>query len=144
MNTIPRERPRTRQDKRALWSESPELRDSVKDDLIEWGRAQKGGFPDLGYPQNPPFTVEPQRMPPAYDADKVDAITDTLTMWNLVQRMMGTDKQRAMAWRLRAILIAHFISNAPAESIAKKFRISRRTFWRQLDEAMYRFWRMHY
>ena len=144
MNTIPRERPRTRQDKRALWENSPELRESVRADLTEWGKAQKGGFPDLGYPREQPFSITPSKAPPSHDPDKVDAISDTLTMWTLIQREVPDIEKRANMLRLLLILKTHFVSDAPAESKAKRFKVSRSSFWRLVDESMFRFWVLHY
>lgn len=133
-----------RQDRRALWNDSPELRESVRADLEEWGRAQRGGFPDLGYPREQPFSVTPSKMPPSYDADKVQAITDTLTLWNLAQREIRDTDRRAEVLRLLFVLRLHFISDAPAESKAKRMKVSKRTFWRLVDEATCRFWILHY
>lgn len=53
------------------WQESPELRKSVQILLADWGRAYRGGWPDLGYPDHQPWTTPPQRDPaPPYDAEQ--------------------------------------------------------------------------
>jgi len=133
-----------RQDRRALWNDSKELRESVRADLEEWGDAQRGGFPDLGYPHEQPFVVTPSKMPPTYDADKVQAITDTITLWNLSQRQIRDIDRRAEVLRLLLVLKLHFISDAPADAKSKRMKVSKRTFWRLVDEATCRFWILHY
>ena len=132
------------QDKRALWNDSPQLRESVREDLVEWGRAQRGGWPDLGYPKEAPFSNEPQRQPPSYDLDKVDAMTKTLILWTLELHNIPDLDKRARFARMLKVLKVHFISDAPAEAKARRFKTSIRTFWRLVDEASFRFWLLHY
>ena len=127
--------------KRATWDNSPELRDSVRDLLTEWGYAMRGGLPDLGYPHEQPFSVTPSKAAPCYDADKVDSVNVTLSAWMMEQRRkhISIDKRRE-SMRLILTLRFHFTSDRPAEAKAKAMNVSKRTFWRRVDEAMYRFW----
>ena len=132
------------QDKRALWNDSPELRRSVRDDLTEWGNAQRGGWPDLGYPKEQPFSNEPTKMPPSYDLDKVDAITETFVLWTLSLGEIPDIDKRARVKRLLKVLKVHFISDAPAEAKARRFKVRRSRFWELVNEASFRFWVLHY
>ena len=134
----------TSHDKRAVWDNSPELRESVRDDLYEWGGAMRGGFPDLGYPSQQPFASLPSKSPPTYDADKVDAITDTFVMWNLIQREIADILVRREFEKLQRAIKLHFIRQGPAEANAKRMNIGRTKFYRLVGEAMYRFWVLHY
>ncbi len=139
---LQREAPK-RQDPRGLWDNSPELRDRVKAELYEWGGAQRGGLPDLGYPHEQPFSVTPSKMPPSYDIERVQAITDTFTLWTLVCERMADADDRSNQRRLMGVLRVYFIGQGPSESCAKKMGCSRQHFYRLLGEAMYRFWRIH-
>lgn len=131
-------------DHEALWNDSPELRDSVRADLAEWGMAQRGGLPDLGYPPEANFWVAPSKSAPCYDQDKIDAINDTLVFWSLEAREIEDVEHAAHMLRTILALRVHFMSGAPAESKARRFNMSRRSYYRMIDDAMYRFWRLHY
>lgn len=131
-------------DKRALWENSPALRESVRDDLYEWGGAMRGGWPKIGYYSEQPFSITPSKMPPSHDADKVQAITDTFVMWVLIQRETDDAEIRSELGRLQRALKLYFVRQGPAEANAARMKVSRRTFYRILGEAMYRFWVLHY
>jgi len=133
----------TNQDKRALWDNSPELRQSVRDDLEEWGKAMRGGWPDLGYPKKQPF-VKSDAVEFRYDVDKVQAMTDTFTLWRLAIRDIEDDYIMRKMLDLILTLRIHYISDRPIESKAKSMNISKSTFKRRLSESIYRFWFLHY
>lgn len=130
--------------RRALWENSPALRESVRDDLYEWGGAMRGGMPKIGYYSEQPFSITPSKMPPSYDADKVQAITDTFVMWVLIQKEADDPEIRAELGRLQRALKLYFVRQGPAEANAARMKVSKRTFYRILGEAMYRFWVLHY
>jgi len=129
---------------RATWDNSPELRESVRRDLEQWGKAQRGGMPDLGYPHEQPFSVSPGPATPTFDPELVQAITDSLTLWRLTLRSMPNDDRKAKLLQLLVALKQHYITDKPAEANAKIFGVSRRTFWRWVDDATFRFWVLHY
>lgn len=59
------------------WANSPELRKSVGIILSDWGRASRGGWPDLGYPSHQPWTTPPEeereaRCQKSIDMDQVE------------------------------------------------------------------------
>jgi len=132
------------QDKRALWNDSPELRDDVRAVLQEWGDAVRGGWPPLGYPVKCPFTVAPSKGEPPFNMERVESVTDTIMLWNMIQRQEPDVDRRANILRLLLILRVHFVAKGPAEAKAKRFKVSRRTYWRLVDESMFRFWVLHY
>lgn len=136
--------PDIERDKRYLWDNAPELRDAVRDDLTEWGKAVRGGMPDLGYPSRCPGITEDNTKLFRYDVDKVDDITRTFVDWNQRLSKMGDVNKRREGGRLILTLRFHFTSDRPAEAKAKVIGVSRRTFWRRVDEGMFRFWRLHY
>jgi hypothetical protein len=133
-----------RHNRRATWDNSPELRESVRDDLYEWGGAMRGGKPHLGFPNKAVFAQVPSKGGPSHDPDKVQAISDSFVLWNLVQQECGDAETREMLGRLQRALKLHFIAQIPAEASAKRMKTSRTSFYRMLGDAMYRFWVLHY
>lgn len=131
------------QDRASLWENSPELRESVKADLYEWGGAQRGGFPNIGYPQRNPYMTEDQSKTFRYDVDKVDAITDTFTLWRLGSNQAGPNEQKEVRRYIR-ILKRVFIGQGPVEAMARAEKVTPRHFRRLRNEAIRQFWVLHY
>lgn len=133
----------SRVDYYALWINSENTREAVRDDLYEWGGAQRGALPDLGYPHRQPFATPDSKPTPLYDPQKVDEIDQTFRYWNgLVEELSAPDKRREQRRLMRAIR-CYFIAQLPAESCAERLGVSRATFYRILGEAMFRFWLLH-
>jgi len=131
-------------DRRAQWNNSPEARQEVKRLLTDWADAVRGGFPPLGYPSKQPFAVSPESPTKRFDVDEVQAVSDTMMLWRLIQDHIGDEERRAHLIRLFSILRVEFIaSGAPQEAKAKRFKITRRHYSRLLGEALYRFWVLH-
>lgn len=135
----------TGQDRIALWENSPELRESVKADLYEWGGAQRGGFPDLGIYKQQPYLngVLPSPGQLRYNVEKVQAITDTMTLWRLEADHADRIARKEVLRYLR-IIKRYFIGQGAVEGMAKSEDITRQHFYRLLGEAMRQFWTLHY
>lgn len=130
----------TRQDLRALWDNSKEARDSFRRQLGEWGAAQRGGFPDLGFYHEQVWAKKP-RGGARYDVEQVDAITESIKFWRLVSNCDQIASARAI--RLHRILSRHFIQSGPAKGKAKEEGVSRARYYQLLDEAMFSLWVIH-
>jgi hypothetical protein len=128
---------------RALWDDSPELRESVKRDLYEWGGAQRGGHPDLGYDRKTNFAVAASKSV-SYDADKVDAMDASFMFWGLLVSACGDELAQQSFERERKVIKHYFVGQEPVEAIVQKMGKSRRTVYYILGNAMFRFWAVHY
>ena len=64
------------------WSDSQELRESVRQELREWAAGNQGGWPNIGFPDCQPWATpsEAQRMSvrSPYDPDKVHHYNDAV------------------------------------------------------------------
>lgn len=128
------------EDRRAMWDNSPELREAVRDDLYEWGGAQRGGMPDLGYPKRDiVFTVDAGRVF-TYNVEKVDAINDAFTLWRLIVDKISDRQTRKIQRRQMRIIKHYFIGSEPVESISSKMGIGISTTYKDIGDAMYRVW----
>lgn len=136
--------PRTRQDRRATWDNSPELRESVRDDLYEWGGAQRGGMPNLGYPTRDSIFTDDESKTIRYNADKVQAMNDTFTLWAKIIDSCGDENAKRIFAREFKVIKHYFIGEEPVESIAAKCGCGVATVYRALGSAMYRFWALHW
>lgn len=116
------------------WSESPEYREAVRERLRGWGRANRGGYPDLGYPARQPYDVSPRPPSEPYDPDDADRISDGILLMTLLAKRLGVSTDDRAA-RLVDVLRRHFISRSPSHAAAKSMGVSRRTYYRLLDDA---------
>jgi len=129
--------------RRARWDECQALREQVRDDLYEWGGAQRGGAVNLGFYSEQVFCRSPRQGRPPHNPDKVDAITDAMTLWRLIGEMAGGWAQVEVR-RRHSILIRYFVHQGPVARMAKAEGISRQHFYRLLGEAMFTFWVLYY
>lgn len=128
----------------ARWENSECLREAVRDDLYEWGSAQRGALPDLGYPHRNTLDVSPDsRRTPTYDPKKVDEMDRTFRWWSELICALADEDGKRQQNRMMAALRSHFISERPAEASAERLGVSRATFYRMLGDAMRRFWMLH-
>jgi hypothetical protein len=128
--------------KRRTWDNSPELRESVRDDLYEWGMAQRGGMPNIGYPSRSPVFSDDTSPTYRYDEDKIDEMNGAFRMWlSIIERADDQNARRIFKRQFRVIK-HYFIGSEPVEQIAEKLGCSTATTYRALGEGMYRFWRL--
>lgn len=130
-------------DKRALWENSPALRESVRDDLYEWGGAQRGGGPNLGYPTRCAVFTEDTSKTFRYDQDKIQEMNDTFSLWMMIVDRCGDQQAKKILDRELKVIKHYFIGEEPVEAIATKCRCSVPTVYRALGNGMYRFWWLH-
>ena len=114
---------------RDQWDNSPELRDAVISDMRNWAAASHGGWPHLGYPDHAAFAVEPSPSPPPFDLARAEKTEKAL----LQTQARGPESERIV----RALML-HFMSSQAAHSKAKALKVSRATFYRMVDEGLYR------
>jgi hypothetical protein len=136
---------------RTRWDESPELRQSVKALLINWGWHYSGGMPNIGYYDHQPFTTPPHRekpRPPEYLGQReADEVEETLRREAMRH---PEDEPKSLAQLARSLrpsayrmwLWIEFVrfSGLPDEIKAKATRTSRRTYRRRIDDAMFWYW----
>ena len=136
---------------RETWDNSPELRHGVKDLLINWAWHYSGGHENLGYPDHQPFSSPPARdrpKPPRYlgqdEADKVESV------FRKASERFPEDEPRSLhslarslrpgAYRVYLRLEFILMAGSAEQSKAKAMRMSRRTYRRRIDDAMFWFW----
>lgn len=130
---------RKQRNHRAEWDESPELRVQVQEELRNWAIWSHGGKPDLGYPHEEPWAVSPSKCPPPCDVEKARTTEDNLVMWRLVARSADAEVRSYLA-RLLMVLRLHYITSKAAHTKAEIVGVSRKQFYRLLEDAEYRYW----
>lgn len=128
----------------ALWENCEALREAVRDDLYEWGGAQRGGLPNLDYPSKNILHVRPEEnAAPLYDPEKIEEMDQTFRWWTQVVQQLCDPDHRAQQRRMMRAIRVYFIAQLPAEACAHRLGVSRATFYRVLGDAMRRFWMLH-
>lgn len=79
------------------WSNSPELRKSVQILLSEWGRASRGGWPELGYPDKVPWAPPTPKPSATYNPDNVERIESAVRA--LVADLGHERAGKLLVWR---------------------------------------------
>lgn len=127
---------------RRRWANSKALRDQVRAQLTEWAAANAGGMPDLGYYHEQHFHRSPEPGGRTWNPDRVDALTDSITLWRLIAQGSGGHALRACK-RLQRVLALHFLGGDTAARNAKRMGVSRQHYYRLLDDAMFTVWVVH-
>lgn len=126
-------------DRLTQWQQDPCLRESVQEELQNWGVWSYGGKTDLGYPREEPWAVSPSKCPPPCNVDKARRTEDNLVMWRLIARRADPQVRQKLATML-LILRLHYTTNKAAHTKAKIADVSRKQFYRLLEDAEYRYW----
>lgn len=131
-------------DYRAQWDESPELRVSVQEELLNWAIWSHGGYEDLGHAHKSNFYDKmkgstPPGCPPVCDVARAEETEDNLVMWRLVARSADARTRHYLA-KLILILKLHYLTGKAAHTKAKIASVSRKKFYELLEDAEYRYW----
>ena len=133
------------------WYNAPELRQAVKDLLINWAWHYSGGQENLGYPDHQPFTTPPLRekpRPPRYlgldDAVRVEAaFRQSSERWpeeepKSLRSLASSLRPGAyrMYLRIDFVLMAGYAEHTKAKALG----MGRSTYRRRVEEAMFWFW----
>lgn len=129
---------------RAEWDESPELRVQVQEELRNWAIWSHGGKPDLGHAHKTNFYDQMKGAsapgcPPPCDIDQAKITEDNLVMWRLIARQADPLVRHQLA-KMLLILRLHYTTNKAAHTKAKIANVSRKQFYRLLEDAEYRYW----
>lgn len=129
----------------AEWDASPELKKSIRAQLINWAWHHMGGLPELGYPDHQPFTTPPDRArarPAEYlgvdDAEKVERIIRTSLNAPLPEDSSLGDLRRRVYPLFHAQILRYEYVKAqhlPQRGRADKLGLSRSTYLRRVDDA---------
>lgn len=118
------------------WDNSPELREGVRERLINWGWHFFGGRPNLGYADHTNFATPPDKRPsrpPKYlgleDAEEVEYI-------------ISSASQASLSNMRYAIILKteHVMAHLPQEVKARIRGMSRSTYQRRISEAEWWFY----
>jgi len=129
-----------RTDLRPKWDESPEKRESVRRDLHEWGRSQRGGMPNLGYPSRDYALTDDTAKIARYDYDKIQAMNDAFVLWWMLVERCGDDKAKKTFKRELKAMKHYFIGGEPYELVGHKMKCSSATVCRLIDSGSFKFW----
>jgi hypothetical protein len=135
---------RKQRDHRSKWDESPELRIQVQEELRNWAIWSHGGKPDLGHAHKANFYdqmkgASPSGCPPVCDVEKAKTTEDNFVMWRLVAKEAEPYARHYLA-KLLLVLRLHYMTSKAAHTKARIANVSRKQYYRLLEDAEYRYW----
>ena len=130
---------------RAEWTDNPELRRSIQDELRNWASWSFERGNQHGYPSQQPWYTPPRDArdrpppPPPCNVPEAEETEGHMVLWSRIIKQ-SCNPHRAHMENLILALKLHYTTKRPAGEKAKIMDVSTRTFWRYLDEAEFRFW----
>lgn len=130
-------------DLRSEWDNSPELKRSIKDELENWAHWSH----DAGtskYAKQPWYTPPRDQRdkpmpPPPCDVKLAEETEGFFRLWRTIARAADPRTKHHLATLIVAVKL-HYLTGKSAQTKAKILSVSRREFYRLLDEAEYRYW----